>query len=60
MPDPTGVTPAVNPIAVVALDGGPFVVARLDEALADTLPAAGVRVRVEAQGGVLWVTDLAT
>jgi len=55
MPDPSGELPAVAPIAVVALDDGPLVVARLDAALADTLPEIGTRVRVDVADGGLRV-----
>jgi uncharacterized OB-fold protein len=54
MPDAQGAVPAANPIAVVALEGGPFVLARLDERLADARPGIGTPVGVEARDGVLW------
>ena len=54
LPGPGGATPDVNPIAVVALDNGPLVLARLDPALADARPPIGARVRLESRDGALF------
>lgn len=55
MPDRSGEIPLVAPIAVVVLDAGPLIVARLDPALADSLPEIGARVNVDDAEGVLRV-----
>ena len=54
LPGPDGAMPDVNPIAVVALDNGPLVLARLDPTLADARPPIGARVGLESRGGTLF------
>lgn len=53
MPERSGEVPAAAPIAVVALDAGPLVVARLSADVADALPAIGTRVRLTLDDRVL-------